>query len=85
MKQPVSSTRSLNEGVPIPPWELPTLFEPMRRAQQPGQPQRRGLGLGLYIVNHLVAAHGGTLQVESTVEQGTSFTVRLPRTKGNPP
>jgi PAS domain S-box-containing protein len=68
-----------NQGAPIPPEELPTLFEPMRRAQQPGRPPRRGLGLGLYIVHHLVAAHGGSLQVESTPEQGTTFTVRLPR------
>ncbi len=68
-----------NAGAPIPASEQPTLFEPMRRAQQPGRPPRRGLGLGLYIVNHLVAAHGGSIQVESTPERGTAFTVRLPR------
>lgn len=51
----------------------------MRRAQRPGSAQRRGLGLGLYLVRHLVAAHGGTLQVESTPERGASFLVRLPR------
>ncbi|RKG99324.1 hypothetical protein D7V97_31825 [Corallococcus sp. CA053C] len=37
------------------------------------------MGLGLYIVRHIVDAHGGTIDVHSTQEHGTTFTVRLPR------
>ena len=37
------------------------------------------LGLGLYIVERIVSAHGGTIDVRSSVAAGTSFTVRLPR------
>jgi PAS domain S-box-containing protein len=63
-----------NEGDPVPPELLPRLFQPMQRGQHQGQ----GVGLGLYIVKHIVDAHGGTLQVSSDAS-GTCFTVRLPR------
>ena len=41
--------------------------------------RRRGLGLGLYIAVQIAAAHGGAIRVRSTAEQGTTFSVRLPR------
>ena len=41
----------------------------------------RGLGLGLYIVRHIVAAHGGTVTVDSSADRGTTFLVRLPRSR----
>ena len=37
------------------------------------------LGLGLYIVREIVNAKGGTITVASTAQQGTTFTVRIPR------
>ena len=37
-----------------------------------------GLGLGLYIVDHLVRAHGGTVALDSVVGEGSTFTVELP-------
>jgi signal transduction histidine kinase len=66
-----------NGGAPIAPELLATLFEPFRRGDDGGR--TRGLGLGLYIVEQIVRAHGGTIAVESNRERGTRFTVRLPR------
>jgi PAS domain S-box-containing protein len=67
-----------NAGVPIAPDALPALFQPMQRGVS-GVSQSRSVGLGLYIVEQLVRAHGGSIQVASTAEAGTTFTVRLPR------
>jgi len=39
----------------------------------------KGVGLGLYIVDHIVRAHGGSVDVVSTADAGTTFVVRLPR------
>ena len=39
------------------------------------------IGLGLYIVREIVVAHGGMVEVASTTETGTTFTVRLPRSQ----
>jgi signal transduction histidine kinase len=66
-----------NRGPVIPPELIATIFEPFRRG--PGVESPRGLGLGLYIVDQIVRAHGGAVSVESTVERGTVFTVRIPR------
>jgi signal transduction histidine kinase len=68
-----------NEGAPIPADRIPLLFEPFRRATQDESRPGSGLGLGLYIVQQIVQAHGGTIEVRSTVADGTTFTVRLPR------
>ena len=70
-----------NEGPPIPRELLAVLFEPFRR----GVPEDRsphGLGLGLYIVQQIVLAHGGQIGVASSAEAGTTFTLRLPRHPG---
>lgn len=67
-----------NEGPPIPHDELPDLFEPFRRARDDAGP-REGLGLGLYIVQQIAHAHGGSVEVRSTAETGTTFSVQLPR------
>ncbi len=67
-----------NEGPPIPAEMLPTLFEPFRRGRSPGGGMG-SVGLGLYISRQLVEAHGGTIEVRSEEGEGTTFTVRLPR------
>lgn len=67
-----------NEGPPIPVQVLPALFEPMTRGTNAGG-ERRSIGLGLFIVDQIVRAHGGGVEVESTAEAGTTFRVRLPR------
>jgi signal transduction histidine kinase len=65
-----------NQGEPIDPSLRSVLFEPFSRGNHPGGP---GLGLGLYISRLVVAAHGGTIDVESSEDDGTSFIVTLPR------
>lgn len=69
----------INEGV-IPADALGTIFEPFQIPQRERAPTA-GLGLGLYIVQQFVAAHGGTVRVSSSQETGrTAFEVVLPRT-----
>ena len=68
-----------NEGPVIPEKDMNKLFEAMKHARGDGARDRRHLGLGLYIVDKIVAAHGGAIDVRSSREHGTSFTVHLPR------
>lgn len=66
-----------NLGPPIPPEDRVRVFDrfyQVDRARSPG----RHRGLGLSIVQELVQAHGGHVSVESTAEQGTTFSVFLP-------
>lgn len=65
-----------NAGPPIPPDVLPTIFAPFRRADGA---RVVGLGLGLYIVREIATAHGGRVDVRSSVEEGTTFRLTLPR------
>jgi signal transduction histidine kinase len=64
-----------NGGPPIAAAELAQIFEPFRRGVGA---RDDGLGLGLYIVQQIVRAHGGTIAVSSTAD-GTTFTIELPR------
>lgn len=68
-----------NAGAPISPNILPHVFNPFRRGTAQAERSPEGLGLGLFIVQEIVHAHGGTIAVRSTKEAGTTFTVRLPR------
>ena len=68
-----------NMGAPIPADQLPHIFDPFRQATTGKGPPASGLGLGLFIVQQIVHAHGGTVTVRSTEADGTTFTVRLPR------
>jgi signal transduction histidine kinase len=69
-----------NRGPVIPANELDRIFNPLYRIEgdKPVAP-RENLGLGLYITERIVAAHGGTIGVESSDEHGTTFTIHLPR------
>jgi PAS domain S-box-containing protein len=66
-------------GQGIAPAVLPHVFDPFRQGDGSHTKQHGGLGLGLAIVRHLVALHGGTARVESEgVGRGATFTVELP-------
>ena len=70
-----------NEGRPISPDNLATIFDPLTRGLAKAQedPDRMSLGLGLFITRQIVLAHGGSIGVESSAGKGTTFTARLPR------
>jgi PAS domain S-box-containing protein len=70
-----------NGGPPIPDDLLAVLFDPFRSRALPRERRSSGgLGLGLYISQQIVASHGGRIEVASSAEAGTTFTVVLPAT-----
>ncbi len=69
-------------GPGIGPEHLPRLFDRFHQADGSvigHDPARAGTGIGLALVRELVGLHGGTVAVHSSLGQGTSFVVRLPR------
>ena len=70
-----------DNGIGIPPDELPFIFDPFRRGSQVSD--REGSGLGLAEVKAIVNAHRGRITLESQPGQGTIFTVYLPKTHHN--
>jgi two-component system sensor histidine kinase KdpD len=66
-----------DHGFGIPPADLPHIFDTFYRVQRSGQ-QVAGTGIGLAICKGFVEAHGGTISVTSSVEQGTTFSFTLP-------
>jgi signal transduction histidine kinase len=66
-------------GTGIEPALLPRVFERFHQGARVRSSGSRGLGLGLYIVHHIVTLHGGTITAASAGRgQGSQFTVRLP-------
>jgi signal transduction histidine kinase len=68
-----------NCGEPISEELQARIFEPMQRGSHGRGGSDRSVGLGLYIVRHIVRAHGGSIELRSVAEEGTTFTVLLPR------
>jgi signal transduction histidine kinase len=73
-----------NQGTVMDPAHLRTLFDPAKRfAMRPAAERSQGgndnLGLGLYITREIVTAHGGRIQLSSSADEGTTFTLTLPR------
>jgi len=67
-----AAVRVMDTGEGIPAEEAPHIFEPLVTTKI------RGIGLGLAIVKGIVEGHRGSIDVESAVGEGTTFTVRLP-------
>ncbi len=70
-----------NQGPPIPPAKVLTIFDPLRRGSAELDPAGTHLGLGLFITREIVKAHGGEIELDSN-DRETVFTVRLPRQSG---
>ena len=68
-----------NHGPPIPADRLRHIFEPMQQLAPNPSSAGRSVGLGLYIVEKIVAAHQGAVHVASAAAEGTTFTIALPR------
>jgi sigma-B regulation protein RsbU (phosphoserine phosphatase) len=68
-----------NRGEPIAPAILPFIFDAFRKGRTVHPSATHGLGLGLFIAQQIVHAHGGSVAVTSTESDGTTFCVRLPR------
>jgi two-component system sensor histidine kinase GlrK len=66
-----------DNGPGIPREEFQAIFKRFKRIER-GKGAVRGTGLGLYIVKHIVTAHGGKIWVESEPGQGSSFFFTLP-------
>lgn len=67
-----------DHGIGISPSEQEKIFEKFYRCGDPLVHNIKGSGLGLSLVRHIVRAHGGDVQVESTPEKGSKFTIALP-------
>jgi sigma-B regulation protein RsbU (phosphoserine phosphatase) len=66
-----------NAGTPIPPEVQARIFQPMTRGTDTNA--GRSVGLGLFIVQEIARAHGGSVQVKSTAEEGTTFVATMQR------
>jgi len=67
-----------DEGVGIATDDIDKLFKKFSRIQNPLSVEVGGTGLGLYWANEVIELHGGTIQVSSRLNKGTSFLVTIP-------
>jgi two-component system phosphate regulon sensor histidine kinase PhoR len=72
-------------GIGIPEQHIPRIFERFYTVDKSRSRKLGGTGLGLAIVKHIVILHHGSVDVESTPGEGTTFTVRFPASLGSSP
>lgn len=77
-KEDYIEVRVKDTGVGIPEDKLNIIFDKFRQAQTLFRREHEGSGIGLYLVKQLVELHGGEISVNSTLGEGTEFTVKLP-------
>ena len=66
-----------DRGAGIRDADRPRIFEKFYRGDGELTERVKGVGLGLSLVQHIVTAHGGTVDVESREGAGSTFTIRL--------
>ncbi|WP_180247434.1 ATP-binding protein [Bacillus sp. AFS031507] len=74
--QIVVSVRDYGWGIPHE--DLPYIFDRFYRVDRARNSSKAGNGLGLSIVKEIIYAHGGTIEVQSELEKGTEFVIKLP-------
>lgn len=67
-----------DKGIGIPAQDLPHIFDPFFRSDDRLARRQKGTGIGLSITRHIIEAHGGSIQVQSVIGMGSTFTLRLP-------
>jgi len=68
-----------DEGIGIPKEKANCIFERFEQVESRNRMEKQGSGIGLYLVKSLVSLHGGTINVNSEVNQGSEFVVVIPR------
>jgi two-component system sensor histidine kinase SenX3 len=71
-----------DQGMGIPAAEQRSIFQKFVRGENSRQAGIKGAGLGLAMVQHIVAAHGGEIRLESVPGKGSRFTIVIPLEKG---
>ncbi|KAB8145012.1 response regulator [Chloroflexia bacterium SDU3-3] len=75
----------VDRGIGIPAHALDRLFDRFYRADNADARNISGMGVGLFVVREIVEMHGGRIEVESQLDRGSTFRVRLPKVwRGEP-
>jgi signal transduction histidine kinase len=67
-----------NQGAPIPPDQVESVFQVFRRAKAAREGDKQGWGIGLPYVRSVAESHGGSIDVDSAEERGTTFSIDIP-------
>ena len=77
-------SKVVDTGIGVSPEELGRIFQEFYRSEAAQEQVQLGTGLGLPIVSQIAKAYQGTIEIDSTPGQGSTFTVRLPAAAGQP-
>jgi signal transduction histidine kinase len=72
-----------DQGLGIPPEQLPKMFQQFSRVESPGHHGIKGTGLGLWLTKHMVEGHKGRIWVESDYGHGSNFLIWIPSDPNN--